>query len=103
MMTDVSRMDNERQLTELGMDSLMAIEIRNQLSKKIQQTLPSALLFNNPNVNALVSYFLSDHIEQYVLDNEVEVQGQPNAGSDFEIDDLLEMSDSEIDSLLKQA
>jgi acyl transferase domain-containing protein len=43
-------------LNDLGLDSLMAIELRSVLSKSLGQTLPATLLFDYPSVEALTNY-----------------------------------------------
>ncbi|MEQ9363720.1 MAG: SDR family NAD(P)-dependent oxidoreductase, partial [Leptospirales bacterium] len=44
---------------EMGLDSLMTVELRNRLQKNLQCTLPSTLAFDYPNVETL-SGFLHD-------------------------------------------
>ncbi|MGJ7909294.1 SDR family NAD(P)-dependent oxidoreductase, partial [Actinopolyspora sp. H202] len=43
-------------LRELGVDSLMAVEVRNRLSKLVGERLPTTLLFDQPTVDALARY-----------------------------------------------
>jgi acyl carrier protein len=43
----------DRPLNELGLDSLMAIELRNTLGRAIGRTLPPTLLFKSPSLAAL--------------------------------------------------
>ncbi|MDR7304660.1 acyl transferase domain-containing protein/D-arabinose 1-dehydrogenase-like Zn-dependent alcohol dehydrogenase [Haloactinomyces albus] len=43
-------------LRELGVDSLMAVEIRNRLSKLIGEALPATLLFDHPTADALTRF-----------------------------------------------
>ena len=43
-------------LRQLGLDSLMAVELRNLLGKAVGQTLPATITFDHPSVAALVEY-----------------------------------------------
>ena len=45
-------------LSELGMDSLMALQFKNDLTAALDVELPSTLLFNYPNLDALSEYLL---------------------------------------------
>jgi acyl carrier protein len=53
-------LDASRPLNELGLDSLMAIELRNTLSRAIGRTLPATLLFKAPSVAALADALLEE-------------------------------------------
>jgi acyl transferase domain-containing protein/acyl carrier protein len=48
--------DPQLGLFEMGMDSLMSVELRSRLEKTFARKLPSTLTFNYPNVNALAGY-----------------------------------------------
>ena len=50
------RLDPEQGLFDLGMDSLTAVELKNRLQAAIGNSLPSTLLFDYPNVQALTEY-----------------------------------------------
>ena len=43
-------------LTELGMDSLMAVELRNRLKRAIRHPLPATVAFEHPTVAALTGH-----------------------------------------------
>jgi epothilone polyketide synthase D len=45
-------------LFDLGLDSLLAVELRNRLQKSLGQTLRSTLLFDYPTVEALTRYLV---------------------------------------------
>jgi hypothetical protein len=47
-------------LFELGMDSLMSIELKGRLEASVGQSLPSTLVFNYPTVNALAAYLATN-------------------------------------------
>jgi NAD(P)-dependent dehydrogenase (short-subunit alcohol dehydrogenase family)/acyl carrier protein len=51
-----ARIDPDQPLSQLGLDSLMAVELRNELATAAGVRLPSTLLFDHPSANALTSY-----------------------------------------------
>lgn len=53
---DSAPFDPAQPLTEQGLDSLMAVQMRNAIGHSLQQALPVSLAFNYPTVNAIVDY-----------------------------------------------
>ncbi|MCB1630178.1 MAG: SDR family NAD(P)-dependent oxidoreductase [Sinobacteraceae bacterium] len=53
-----TQLDPRTPLREAGLDSLMAVELRNALTRSIGQALPATLLFDYPSVDAVTNYLL---------------------------------------------
>ncbi len=51
--------DHNKALTDLGLDSLLAVQLRNQLNKITGQNLPVSLAFNYPTIEDLIGYISS--------------------------------------------
>ena len=70
----------ERPLRELGLNSLVAIELRNALAASLQCNLPSTLAFDYPTISALAR-----HLEQRLFPAEavaIEPTAAPESGDD---------------------
>ncbi len=100
MSVDRAQFDNERPLQELGMDSLMAVEIRNGLAKQVNSTLPTALLFKYPTAADLTGYLVTAFFQSEAESTD-KSGGSAVAGDEsLDIDAVLNMSESEVDELL---
>ncbi|MBX2796484.1 MAG: SDR family NAD(P)-dependent oxidoreductase, partial [Myxococcales bacterium] len=47
-------------LRDLGLDSLMAVEMHNSLSRELQRPLPATLVFDHPTVQAITDFLLDE-------------------------------------------
>ncbi len=54
------RIPYDRSLSDLGLDSLMAIDLRNAFSRQLGKPLPASLLFNYPTIDQLTVFLLSE-------------------------------------------
>jgi acyl carrier protein len=52
------QVDAGRALKDYGLDSLMAVELRNLLARSLATALPATLLFDHPTLNALTRYMM---------------------------------------------
>ena len=57
---EAQSIDPQKPLAEFGLDSLMAVELRNALAHACEKTLPSTLLFDHPTLEALCHYLLKE-------------------------------------------
>jgi acyl carrier protein len=74
-------------LMTLGMDSLMLVEYRQALARRLNMSLPSSLLFNYSTLQALTEYVLS------------ELSIDDNTSAEIELDSL---SEDDMAALLQQ-
>ncbi|WP_262121921.1 type I polyketide synthase, partial [Serratia ficaria] len=56
--------DSRQPLSERGMDSLMALELRRALAKKTGLTLPATLAYDYPSPQAIASFILQDKSDE---------------------------------------
>jgi NAD(P)-dependent dehydrogenase (short-subunit alcohol dehydrogenase family)/acyl carrier protein len=96
-----SPLDVRQPLNEVGLDSLMAIELRNALGIAAGRTLPATLLFDYPTVESL-----TDYLAREVFSSEFSKPSPPSArnadepvGVSAKLDDL---SGEEMAALLAQ-
>jgi acyl transferase domain-containing protein/nucleoside-diphosphate-sugar epimerase len=82
--------DAGRALKDYGLDSLMAVELRNLLARSLATALPATLLFDHPTLNALTQYMMAR------LDLEVSRDDTPHAAAA----DLSNLSEDEAEALL---
>ncbi|MGK3986565.1 beta-ketoacyl synthase N-terminal-like domain-containing protein [Sorangium sp. So ce136] len=61
LLPDASAVPTDCALRELGMDSLMAVDLRHELSARTGQPMPSTLAYEYPTVQLLTRYLL-DHL-----------------------------------------
>jgi acyl transferase domain-containing protein/ubiquinone/menaquinone biosynthesis C-methylase UbiE len=91
--------DPGRPLGELGLDSLLAVELRNTLATALGRSLPATLLFDHPTIDALTDHLLR---ELSTFDTpQVEVTGPATPASPSTIVASIEdLSDAEVERQL---
>jgi acyl carrier protein len=100
-----SEVDPARGLFDMGMDSLMAVELRSRLQKRSGKPLPSTLTFNYPSAAALTQFLeqLLFGMPAVAAESEgkraLEAVEAPGTASDTARDD---MSEEELERLLAE-
>ncbi|WP_230253331.1 type I polyketide synthase [Rhodopirellula halodulae] len=56
---EAEQIDVKQKLSELGMDSLIAMELKNNLEQRLAITIPMSALVESPSINSLVSHVVS--------------------------------------------
>jgi acyl carrier protein len=97
--------DQGQPLKELGLDSLMAVELRNILGNSLQTALPATLLFDYPTLEALTDYLAKDVLSLEVggkqeLPPETPAAAQAERSQAAAIAELEKLSDDEAEALL---
>jgi SAM-dependent methyltransferase len=89
----------QQSLMDLGLDSLMAVELRNRLTRglALERTLPVSLIFDYPHIEAIADY-LVDILS--ASDAPAAASETPIAAAAGAITDISALSDEAIEALL---
>ncbi|MEQ8967980.1 MAG: acyl carrier protein [Azospirillaceae bacterium] len=60
MKVDPSEIDPAKSFESYGLDSRMAVRVAGELEKVVERRLSPALLFENPNIDALAKYLAEE-------------------------------------------
>jgi len=87
--------DRKARLMDLGIDSLMAVELRGHLSSglKLERKLPATLIFDYPTIEAITEHLLQEVLIFEEQSDEDRVPPSPDAA-------IADLSDDEIEAML---
>ncbi len=96
---DGQEIDPRQPLNELGLDSLMAVELRNMLSDSLslERNLPATLVFDYPTINALTDFLAQDVL--MVETKKAEKKDAPASETNL-LQAIEDLSDEEVARLL---
>ena len=94
--------DTEQPLRTLGLDSLMAVEIRHRLQSRLGVSLPLAVLLEGPTVRQLSDRILP--LLDQAADDSLATHPRTLGPEEAErlLEDLPSLSDDQVDALLRQ-
>jgi len=97
---DKGLLDDQTPLRDFGLDSLLAVELRNSLSRSLGTSLPATLLFDYSTVGALANFLWTE-----VLDGSTESDRSDAALTEVQtgsavLTSVAEMSDEDVERLL---
>ncbi len=95
--------DRRHRLTDLGLDSLMAVELQTRLSRGLAvDTLPATLIFDHPTVEAIAAFIERDVLRLSApgVDQQAAI-GIADAGTAAATErDVVDLSEEEVEALL---
>ncbi len=96
--------DPRQPLKELGLDSLMAVELRNLLAADLgaDGALPATLLFDHPTIGAVADYLYEELMPVTEHDDATEPSEVVPGHTEEELDELRGLSEEEASELLLQ-
>ena len=88
--------DPRTPLGELGLDSLLAVELRNTLGSALGRSLPATLLFDHPTLDALTDHLLGELFPGSATSPTVAGEDTPSAAHRI-VGSIEDMSDEEVE------
>jgi acyl carrier protein len=99
--------DLDTELTRLGIDSLMAVELKNRIELNLGANLPVAQILNGPSITELAG-LVSEILEKTELDGKTSVVASPTQAQPLVeenaaavLQNLDQLSDGDVDRLLR--
>ncbi len=90
--------DSKRALHEMGLDSLMSVELRNALASSLRCSLSATLVYDYPTIESLSHYLAKDVLRLELGDAASPPESMAAENEDLRM--LQEISESEAESLL---
>lgn len=85
---------------DMGMDSLMSVELKNRLEASLGNSLPSTLTFEYPTIETLAQYLLSKAISLDIAEN-FEAESQKHTEDELStFADIMQLSEDELATLV---
>ena len=93
--------DPDKGFFEMGLDSLMSIDLKTRLEIGVGHSLPSTLVFNYPSISALAEYLGKDMLG-HEHETESRSESTPDRAPEVVAETTADMSEEELAELLQQ-
>jgi acyl transferase domain-containing protein/NADPH:quinone reductase-like Zn-dependent oxidoreductase/short-subunit dehydrogenase len=90
--------DPRQPLHDLGLDSLMAVELRNALAAPLKRHLPATLAFDHPTIESLTLYLAKEILHLDIAQDVAD--GEASKTTNNDLSDLKHLTDAEAEALL---
>jgi len=95
------RIDIQQGLSDLGLDSLMSVELKNHLQTSLGCSIPTTLAFDYPTVEALTDYLAKEVMgAEFFEESAVELHDSSECEQNVAESNLDHLSDREAEELL---
>ena len=105
-LSSIDLVDAHTPLSEMGMDSLMAVELKNALDAVVSKNLPATIAFEYPTIDAIASYLLKDILSSVIDVSDDATPASTEEGVEAEDDitlpDLDDLSEEQLEALLME-
>jgi acyl carrier protein len=99
------KVDQRQPLVDMGLDSLMAVELRNLLGSglELQRSLPATIVYDYPSVKEMAAYLETLlPFNSSVIEEPVQRVAPENIGDTGALADIEQLSDEEVDRLFAE-
>jgi len=98
-----SPIELRRGLWEMGMDSLMALELKNRLEVSLGRCIPATVAFEFPTIEAIANYLVREVLP---MDQHVLSESDPGNGNAHEtvsaLEKIQQLSEEEVERLFDE-
>jgi acyl transferase domain-containing protein/acyl carrier protein len=94
--------DVQQPLSELGLDSLMAVELMNTLGRSVASTLPATILYDYPTIESLAYYLATQVLRVELSEGETRTKVAGDGPRMLTLADIEQLSEEEAALLLKE-
>jgi acyl carrier protein len=92
--------DPHQGFSDMGMDSLMAVELKHRLEQSLALKLSSTLVFNYPTIKSLVQYLIQEVLPPSSMQSQQQIADDWRLISSLQ--EIVQLSESELITLIAQ-